>query len=223
MKSRWFLIVLFSVALRAGGQSVQQLDRFMDQLQKGPNAVTHLETNAIYHYTGEAFGPLNNALRLQEDREIGSHRTMICTLDRVFEKAALPMKNLKVYRGHSFLPENWNKIGHEFTLRAYSSTSLDVNVARRFAGYARNKASIIDVITVPNPELKAALWVDYFSAYRQAEQIYNDYDKGEDEVLLARGLRVRVKSVETKKGFFDRSTYRHLEVIGIDRYPVSCP
>jgi len=195
----------------------------MDKLQKSSNAITDSEISVLFLYTGEAYGPLNNALRLQDDREIGPHRTMICTMDRVFEKAGLPVRNIKVYRGHSFLPENWNKVGHEFTLRAYSSASLNVNVARRFAGYSRGKASIIDVITVPGPDLKAALWIDYFSAYRQAEQLYNDYDKGEDEVLLARGLRVRVKGVEKKRSLFDQSTYRYLEVIGIDRYPIQCP
>lgn len=108
-------------------------------------------------------------------------RLIVSNIDRIFERAPKIPHDLILFRGVS-LKHRKNagfKLGEEFVEKGYLSTSTSYKVAEHFAGKKDDRSSTG----------KNALFVIYQEAQGQKGILI---DKNEDEVLLKRGLRLKI-------------------------------
>lgn len=167
------------------------------------------EVTGIINYTRDYYKDVNNALRSGSLDNITREDGTICDMDRLISDLSITSKvssNIRVYRGHGYLPAGADQVGYEFVDKAYVSTSLYSKVVNQFK--KDQETPVVDVIDF-SPEKIKAFWVHPFS------EVSNEF-----EILLERNLRFKVVAVEHKESFLSKPyIQRTLKVIGKEAVP----
>jgi SPP1 gp7 family putative phage head morphogenesis protein len=148
------------------------VEEYGTELAQKRQPLTREERAVVSEYTGFHYKPMNDALRAGRTHEY------VPALDAAIDKAVIP-HDIQVHRGirsHPALSDmRMVKPGDVITDAGYQSTSLD-----RYGGFG---GGILLHIKVPAGS--KALWLDDLSA-----------NKGEYEVLLARGSQLQITKIE---------------------------
>lgn len=164
------------------------------------------DVRALHGYTGQYYEVINSGLRQENLDKLSAMSNRICDLDSLIERFPIAVSKLTVYRGHSYLPSESEKIGYEFVDKAFTSTSVSKKVALRFV--KDKKVRVLDVIDVPT-KLIPSFWVHPPSLI-----------KDEYEVLLARNVKFKVVAIETEKSWFSAPLIIR-RLIPVGRVPTS--
>lgn len=154
------------------------------------------EIDAIYNYSIESYKEINPAFRKIDRNLLNNHKKAICNLDLAISKYKI--RNLTLYRGSTYLAPGANLKGFIFNERAFSSTSIDRNVALNFA--TNGNTPILDIIDTSNTPVNG-MWLNLVSDFR------------EEEILLARDTSFIVDRVKKEFHFGREVTVRYLSVI----------
>ena len=156
-----------------------------------PN-ISMASVNTLHSYTGAALYELiNNALYENKASSLAERdQKALKQIEQTFKEAAPLEKDIKVYRGAQFSPEQLNKVLKTKRIEspAFVSTSTDESTANDFS--VRNKGAgirnVLMNITVP----KGAKAINMQNVSLAPEEY---------EVLLNKGSKFKVSSVGTKK------------------------
>jgi hypothetical protein len=171
------------------------------------------QIEALIEYTGDAYDPVNTALRLEESAgtPIDNQEVLdlIENLDGAFEANGPTKWDTRVFRGDilditSPTGVNWAKymdelrVGDELVDAGYISTSNDPEVARKFSMRRDENPSAANASnhTISN-KYGTVFWAIDVPAGSKALNVSElSQSKHEDEVILARGSRLRVGSIK---------------------------
>jgi hypothetical protein len=173
------------------------VDEEFDKLwKKRVKKWTDEELHGVTVYTGADYGPINRRIRRKEP--LGEYEAVIREADDALDKFSLE-EDTELYRGVGNSYFNWLRddasepltleslqrlMGLEITERSFGSSSINPDVAIRFAvGDSGNRGSTVFVISAPKG-LKGA----YVESITE-----NPY---EYEFLMARGVKLRFDRVE---------------------------
>lgn len=150
--------------------------------------ITDAEKRAISQYAGGHFQPINTYLRKGKDAflmgsSVEEIQGYIKNIDSLIDKSSLT-ESIKVYRGFGKFELRGLKIGDSLTDKAYVSTSLSENLARRF-GNSKSYAEI------RLPKGSKAIHI---------KKYYDSIDGAEQELLLPRGVTLVVEGIEKVNG-----------------------
>lgn len=149
---------------------------------------TSLELKVLKSYSEMEYSLINHALRTKDRQRLKESRASICTLDKLMAIQPKLKDNFLLYRGHYYVAQGGEKIGHEFNAETFVSTSLSKSVALKFAETGEGtEASVLDIIEV-DPAFVKHLWIAPYSSF-----------KHEQEVLLDRNLRFKVVDIKKTK------------------------
>jgi len=169
----------------------------------GEDSTIHLNEElkrSLAIYSSNMFPMTNRNLRKENLVDDSSFMYSICRIDAAIKVAHIQTKNLILFRGHNYLPsDNAKQPGYIFSDRAYLSTSLSLEVAKKFAKLSGNP-KVIDIIEFEEQQIPG-IWLDPISFYGRKSVLENER---EYEVLLARNLKFKLVKTKQKYDYFYR-------------------
>jgi len=157
-------------------------------------------TRSLSIHSSNMFPMTNRNLRKENLVDDTSFMYSICRIDAAIQIAQIQTKNIILFRGHNYLPsDDAKQLGYIFWDRAYLSTSLSLEVAKKFAQLA-GRPKVIDIIEFNNQQIPG-IWLDPISVF--GKNSIKERDR-EYEVLLARNLKFKLVKTELKKDYFYR-------------------
>jgi hypothetical protein len=177
-------------------------DVFPELSAKQKDLLDNYKRNSLY------YKPLNKYLRTgkydPEESAWGSTRAMMEAtreIDAAIKASEIP-EDIIVFRGmpSELLPKN--AVGAEFTDKGYGSTSLDFEMADKFAKWTREDGFTPAIIEIKVPKGSDGIYME------------NLWDNGESELLLPRGTKYKITSDTYQTSHFNEKVrYLTVEVV----------
>lgn len=144
------------------------------------NGLTQLQKNAISEYTGSAYGPINKLLRAGQSVEGSHYKHVILNLDAALASVVIPF-DVTLYRSGTRKFDLKTPVGSVITDLGFVSTSTDLAFAKGW------NAGVFMEIRCRKGSRGGYVYL-------------HSSHKTEREVMLPRGSRFRVISVEKQPG-----------------------
>jgi hypothetical protein len=176
--------------------------RLLGQTEQVWHQLNTDQRNALQDYSTTGYTAINRYLRTGEvnPRNQSDADKEVKKLDSVFEKASLP-ENFTVYRGIdesviNAMKDNL-KVGAEFALLGFTSTTYDEKIANNFSRGNKKTA----IIEIDLPKGAKALAIENHTQL-----------KAEREVLLDRGMKFKVTEVKIRNIHGGAFSKMHIKV-----------
>jgi hypothetical protein len=185
-------------ALASSGKSRKAAEDAKGDPFSGHENLHKWEVEAIGHYQGQQYKPINELLRGQRPSIISSIEENIPKIDRAIAKTILAA-DVTLFRGTSTIRGvDFRKLepGHIVTDLGFHSTSISQAAAEKFVGmpdlFTGNPSALITIKAKKGQKALAVHKLDTGSQYQSGKM-------SEFEVLLPRGSTFKVLSVKPRK------------------------